>query len=125
MRRVIIESPLSGNFARNIRYARLCMLDCLRRGEAPFASHLLYTQVWDDLDDDLRAKGIAAGHEWYGGADACVVYRDFGISKGMARGIKAASAAVGGILVETRCLAPDLMLVFRIGDEPDATEGAT
>jgi hypothetical protein len=37
-----------GDLRRNIRYAQLCVLDCLQRGEAPFASHLLYTQVLDD-----------------------------------------------------------------------------
>ena len=40
MKRVIIESPYSGDIPRNLLYARLCVFDCLQRGEAPYASHL-------------------------------------------------------------------------------------
>ena len=39
MKLVIVESPFAGDTERNIRYARACLADCLRRGEAPFASH--------------------------------------------------------------------------------------
>lgn len=42
MRRVIVESPYAGDVIRNVEYARAAMRDCLQRGEAPFASHLLY-----------------------------------------------------------------------------------
>src|SRR5690606_24498929 len=45
---VIIESPYSGDVERNTEYARSCLLDSLRRGEAPIASHLLHTQVLED-----------------------------------------------------------------------------
>jgi hypothetical protein len=44
MRRVIIESPYSGDVETNVAYARAALRDCLSRGEAPLASHLLYTQ---------------------------------------------------------------------------------
>ena len=44
MRRVIIESPYAGFVKRNEDYARECLRDSLMRGEAPIASHLLYTQ---------------------------------------------------------------------------------
>jgi len=127
MKRVIIESPLAApspeGIARNVRYARLCMLDCLSRGEAPFASHLLYTQVWNDLNEELRAKGIAAGHAWYGGADACVIYTDFGESEGMAIGIEAAIHSPGALAIERRTL-PDELMAMVDGDGPEGTEGA-
>ena len=42
MRRVIVESPYAGDVERNIAYVRAAMRDCLMRGEAPLASHLLY-----------------------------------------------------------------------------------
>ena len=46
---VIIESPFKGNTpaeeAENIAYAKEVMRDSLYRGEAPFASHLLYPQM--------------------------------------------------------------------------------
>lgn len=50
MMRVVVESPFAGDIQKNIEYARKCMADCLKRGEAPFASHLLYTQ--DGILDD-------------------------------------------------------------------------
>jgi hypothetical protein len=95
MRIVVVESPFAGNFIqrwRNRRYARACLRDCLDRGEAPFASHLLYTQpgVLHDGDVAERARGIAAGLAWGEHADATVVYQDRGISAGMRAGITAA-----------------------------------
>lgn len=90
MRLVIVESPLSGDVPRNIRYARACMRDALMRGDAPFASHLLYAQegILDDLKPDERGLGIVAGFEWGRAAEATVVYTDLGISAGMKLGIQ-------------------------------------
>lgn len=85
MRRVILESPYAGEVETNVAYARACMKDCLRRGEAPIASHLLYTQP-GVLDDDVpgeRALGIEAGLEWRSVAEAAVFYVDRGRSTGM------------------------------------------
>ncbi len=92
MRLVILESPYAGNVKRNEAYARLCMRDCLRRGEAPFASHLLYTQprVLDDTVPEERALGINAGLEWGRAAEKSVVYTDLGISSGMKYGVERA-----------------------------------
>lgn len=89
MRLVIIESPYAGNIELNERYARACMKDCLMRGEAPFASHLLYTQpgVLDDTVPGERELGIKAGLKWGYKAYASVVYTDLGISNGMQFGI--------------------------------------
>lgn len=94
MRFVILESPYAGDVERNLRYARACMKDCLARGEAPFASHLLYTQpgVLDDGKPEERALGIRAGLELARRADATVVYVDLGISSGMRAGIASAEA---------------------------------
>jgi hypothetical protein len=96
MRLVIIESPYAGNVERNLRYLRCCMADCLERGEAPFASHGLYTQdgVLDDLLPEERAKGMAAGFAWRAMAEATVVYRDLSYSKGMLDGIENAHKLV-------------------------------
>ncbi len=92
MRLVIIESPYAGDVERNERYARAAMADCLRRGEAPYASHLLYTQagVLDDTKPEERRLGIEAGLQWGKKADATVVYMDLGISDGMMQGIQRA-----------------------------------
>lgn len=94
MKRVILESPYAGNVARNLAYARECIKDCLFRGEAPIASHLLYTQpgILDDKNAEERKLGIKAGHAWMDRADAVVVYIDRGISVGMEMGITEAQA---------------------------------
>ena len=44
MIRVILESPYAGDIERNVAYARMAVRDSLAKGEAPIASHLLYTQ---------------------------------------------------------------------------------
>lgn len=93
MKRVIIESPYAGQIFRNILYARACVKDSLQRGEAPLASHLLYTQP-NILDDEVvseRSNGILAGHMWIPYADCVVAYLDFGISKGMCLGMDTAT----------------------------------
>jgi hypothetical protein len=73
MRRVILESPFRGvdqlQTDRNIRYARACMLDALRRGESPLASHLLWPGILDDAHPTERAVGIEAGLAWGCGGD--------------------------------------------------------
>ncbi len=104
MRLVIIESPYSGDIVTNVKYARACMKDALRRGEAPYASHLLYTQegALNDLDLAERALGIEAGLAWGARADATVVYTDLGISLGMQLGIEHADSV--GRTVEYRTL---------------------
>jgi hypothetical protein len=102
MRLVILESPYAGDVERNIEYARRALRDSLMRGEAPIASHLLYTQpgvLCDELPSE-RECGINAGLAWRKVAEASVVYIDLGISKGMEYGIAAARGA--GIPVEYR-----------------------
>jgi hypothetical protein len=90
MRLVIIESPYAGDTDKNIDYARKCMVDSLLRGEAPFASHLLYTQngVLNDRIPGERLLGIKAGLAWGSYADVTAVYTDLGISEGMELGIR-------------------------------------
>lgn len=96
MRLVILESPFKAadqlTLDRNIAYARAALRDCLFQGDAPVASHLLYTQpgVLDDNAKDQRALGIEAGLAWGRVAEATVVYTDFGISDGMRQGIERA-----------------------------------
>lgn len=92
-RRVVVESPFSGDVERNLKYARACMRDCLDRGEAPIASHLLYTQpgILNDNNPEERQWGIEAGFQWNTQAHLTVVYTDLGISSGMQFGISHAN----------------------------------
>lgn len=115
-RLVIIESPFRNNgnpkiVERNKAYAKLCMLDCLRRHEAPMASHLLYTQVLDETDLGQRNLGIEAGLAWGSVAEATIVYTDLIISEGMSKGIL--RALNEGRRIYFRRLPPDLMATFQ------------
>lgn len=89
MKRVILESPFSGDESKNIDYARKALRHSLSLNEAPIASHLLYTQVLDDKIEDHRSLGIKAGLSWVGVADYGVAYLDLGLSRGMEQGISA------------------------------------
>ncbi|MEM6625015.1 MAG: hypothetical protein AAF674_22590 [Pseudomonadota bacterium] len=104
MRRVILESPFAGDFETNVEYARRCVRDSVLRGEAPIASHLMFTQpgILDDNIPEQRQLGIDAGLAWLFVADASVVYTDRGITQGMKYGIEAARAA--GVSVEFRTI---------------------
>ncbi len=86
---VFVESPYAGNnVERNIRYARACVLDCIDRGETPFAAHLFYTQVLDDNHVGERKLGIELGLHWAAVAETTVVYIDLGITEGMIAGMR-------------------------------------
>lgn len=85
MKLVIIETPYAGDIETNVAYARACMRDCLERGEAPYASHLLYTQpgvLRDELELE-RKLGIEAGFAWWAVAELHAFYQDLGMSRGM------------------------------------------
>jgi len=87
---VILESPYAGDRKQNTLYAQRCMRDSLMRGEAPFISHLLYTQCLEDTVPEDRKLGLEAGWAWIERSDYTIVYDDYGISKGMDGGIKMA-----------------------------------
>lgn len=104
---VILESPYAGTpdvVELNLAYLRDAMHDCLMRGEAPFASHGLYTQpgVLDDRNEVERKLGIAAGFAWRVVAAKTVVYCDRGVTPGMIKGIQ--HALDKGHTVEMRSL---------------------
>lgn len=96
MKLVILESPYAGPSAldieENVDYARACVRDSLLRGEAPIASHLLYTQrgILRDHVPEERQHGIDAGLAWRDVSQGTVVYTDRGISRGMEYGIRRA-----------------------------------
>jgi len=98
MNLVIIESPYGtrpdGSRASvmelcdHLEYARRALYDSLQRGEAPYASHLLYTQVLKDDVPEERRAGMQAGFAWGRAAVICAVYADYEITPGMREGIE-------------------------------------
>ena len=108
MKRVVVESPYAGEVELNVAYAKRCVKDCLRRNEAPYASHLFFTQP-GILDDDVpeeRQRGIEAGFAWGAAADLVAFYIDRGWSKGMLLGF--AEACLRGAVVDLRALDRDV-----------------
>ncbi len=112
---VVVESPLLGGHPGAIFYARLALLDSVRRGEVPLASHLLYPQVLDDGNSEDRYIGICAGHLPYEIGARAAVYVDLGISRGVQIGIDRALGL--GRLVEYRTFGRQaLRVLFRSGE---------
>jgi len=97
--RIVVATPFRGSteeeFIENIHYARLCMLDSLNRGEAPFMSHLLYPLrtfgVLDEDRPDQRQRGFDAEKQWLRKAEMLVLYRDKGLSDGMSQTMELAT----------------------------------
>lgn len=107
MKLVVIESPFRGTtreMAQYTAYLQAAMHDCLTRGEAPYASHGLYTQdgVLDDTIPEERELGIQAGFAWRQVAELTAVYDNFGFSDGMRYGIRDSDKR--GVVVEYRTL---------------------
>lgn len=106
----VLESPFAGDVDKNIRYARTCMHDMIvNHNEAPFASHLLYTQegVLRDEISEERTMGIEAGFAFREICNKSVFYVDLGMSNGMELG--KADAEKKGKQVEVRNLPEGLM----------------
>lgn len=86
-RLVIIESPYASNdlaiLNRNVAYAKAAMIDCLQRGEAPFAGHLMYATAMADAGPQERQAGMKASFAWGKAAEVVAVYTDLGITSGM------------------------------------------
>lgn len=103
---VLLESPFAADteegLVENAEYARAAMRHSLYRGEAPFASHLLYTQMLDDTVPLERRMGIEAGLAIGMFAEKTVVYTDRGISRGMQYGID--NAEMAGRPIEYRTI---------------------
>ncbi len=80
---IIVESPYAGDISRNEKYLRRAMKSVFAMGEIPFASHAIYPQVLDDLNEKERQLGIEAGYSFWKYAKAIRFFLDYGMSKGM------------------------------------------
>ena len=90
----LTDDEYQAAIADNIAYAKAAVRDCLARNEAPYASHIFFTQdgLLDDRDAEQRRLGIEAGLLWGKAAQKSAVYIDRGISKGMKQGIERAQS---------------------------------
>jgi hypothetical protein len=98
------------------------MLDSLRRGEAPFLSHLLYPQVLNEDKPEERKQGIEAGLAWGEAAEKTVVYLDRGLTDGMMQGL--IEASIKRRRIEIRSLKHKLRSAEEIIMEHDEMEEA-
>lgn len=103
MRLVIIESPYAGDIPRNTLYAKAAVRDSIFRGEAPFASHLIYPGALNEAIAEERSLGIKCGLEWWRCVSAVCFYIDLGWSPGMQTAYKLARTE--RIKIEERSLA--------------------
>ena len=127
MIKVVIESPLGGGFALNRRYAIWCAWHCYTRGEAAYASHLIFPFFLDDQNAEQREFGITAGYEWAKHADIFAFYIDLGMSPGMTRakerwGIEE-NRTKRRATVRLRNLPVEMLEAFNKGEVPDHTKG--
>jgi hypothetical protein len=102
MIKVFVESPYKGDTYTNRIYLKRAMMDCISRGETPFASHLIYTQILDDNVKEERLLGISLGEPWRDVSNYTVFYTDYGISDGMLKALDVCRAK--GIVVEYRTI---------------------
>lgn len=102
MTKVFVESPYKGDTYANRIYLRRAMMDCIGRGETPFASHLIYTQILDDDIPEERTLGISLGEPWRESSNFTVFYVDYGMSGGMIKALE--TCKIKGIDVKFRTI---------------------
>ncbi|WP_051368421.1 hypothetical protein [Psychromonas sp. SP041] len=87
MPRVMVESPLGGDYWKNVEYARMAMRHSMMMvGESPMALHLLYNKSLRDGNDVERSIGIKRSFDWHSHAEKKAFYIDRGLSNGMIMG---------------------------------------
>jgi hypothetical protein len=113
VRLVLVESPYTSPKGRLecVRYALWCMYDSLSRGEAPMASHLLYTQALPE-DQAGRAMGLECRDAWSRQTTLVAQYTDLGLTPGMVRDVDSTNK------VEQRKLEGALRDAWLIGTWP-------
>lgn len=87
----IVESPFRADSLAGIELNRLYAIkacqDCLRRQEVPYASHLLFPQMLDEMKPEEREAGLTAGYAMWWCARRIAFYVDRGWSPGMERAL--------------------------------------
>ncbi|MGL4208559.1 MAG: hypothetical protein ACRCTY_04150 [Candidatus Adiutrix sp.] len=73
-KRIFVCSPYAGNIAVNVELARMLCRKAIADGHAPFAPHLMYPGIVDDLVKEDREKGIDCGLTFMESCDEMWVY---------------------------------------------------
>lgn len=120
--RVVIESPLAGDFRNNYRFALWCARAMwLQEGLHAIGSHMLNPWFMDDTDPEERQAGIDNAWVWETGATH-TFFRDLGESRGMRLAQERCSHV--GIAYETLLLseyAPECWAAYERGEWPPHT----
>jgi len=120
--RVVIESPLAGDFKENYRFLLWCCRAVwLRDGHHAIASHLISPWFMDDTNAEERAAGI--DNEWAWSRD---VPHWFFMDRGGSRGMKLAMGrcfsegiAASTVLLQRYC--PECFAAYDRGEWPPHT----
>lgn len=125
--RVYVESPYAAptpeGLAANVAYAAACMRDALERGEAPLASHLLWTQPGILVDTDPLEREIGKDECGFRFAETCAASAFYvnnpakawssGMSDGFADALRARRVPVFRWLGATRAVFASFANEFR------------
>lgn len=120
-RRVVLESPLKGNFTANRLYATWCCRHLHELGYSPIASHLLAPWFLDDRKEDERAAGIDMPWMWQPDVPH-FFFVDLGISSGM-MAAKVRCLELGIDVSEGHRLPPPYWEAYLSDAEPPHTPG--
>jgi hypothetical protein len=71
-------------------YAKKCVQDSIKRGEAPFAGQLFYLNFLNDKVPIEKDVSLISHMSWITVADLVAVYIDMGISASMQMGVNVA-----------------------------------
>ena len=119
--RVVLESPLKGNFQLNRLYASWCCRYLYELGYSPLASHFVAPWFLDDRVEEERRAGM--GMPWFWLPDVphyCFV--DLGVSSGMVAA-KTRCAELGIQFSDGHTLPPPHWQAFLRGEAPPHTPG--
>jgi len=122
-KRIVIESPLSGDFQHNYRY----LLWCCRAvwevdGLHAIASHMINPWFMDDEDQVERNAGI--GNPWVWMPDvAHVFFIDLGMSRGMNLALLRCRNRTAWSTNSLNHFYPDHWTAFQRGEWPPHTRG--
>lgn len=120
-KRVVIESPLKGDFLTNRRYATWCCRHMHEAGYSPLASHLVAPWFMDDRDAEDRAAGFDMPWFWLPDVPHAF-FTDFGMSPGMDAALHRCRAEFIPTIEEAR-LPPEHLKRFLKGEWPPHTPG--